>query len=102
MSRRWHISSILINLVNMQEQDMIDAEEAVRRLGVRRATLYAYVSRGQVRAEPHPDDPRRSLYAADDVDRLAGARTLGRSPGRAAARTLDWGLPVMSSPQSLR
>ncbi|WP_374447285.1 citrate synthase [Stella sp.] len=76
---------------------LIDADEAIRRLGVRRATLYAYASRGLVRSEPHPDDPRRSLYAAEDIDRLAARRRLGRSPGGAAARTLDWGLPVLDS-----
>ena len=76
---------------------LIDAAEAVRRLGVRHATLYAYVSRGLVRAEPHPADPRRSLYAAEDIDRLAAGRARGRSPGRAAATTLDWGLPVLDS-----
>ena len=32
--------------------DWIAAEEALRRLKVRPQTLYAYVSRGRVRAEP--------------------------------------------------
>ncbi|ROQ00401.1 citrate synthase [Stella humosa] len=81
----------------MNGPTLLDAAEATRRLGVRHATLYAYVSRGQIRAEPHPTDPRRSLYAAEDVDRMAAGRALGRSPGRAAAATLDWGLPVLDS-----
>ncbi len=98
MSRRWHISSILINVVNMKvSAQFIDADEAVERLGVRRATLYAYVSRGLVRAEPQADDPRRSRYAVEDIERLAAGRKRGRSPGKAAAATLDWGLPVLDS-----
>ncbi len=50
------------------------------RLGISRQTLYAYVSRGLVRAFPAPDDPRRSRYDARDVAALLGAR------GSAAAR----------------
>lgn len=83
-------------LIHMTEP-MLDADAAAARLGVRHATLYAYVSRGRIRSEPHPTDPRRSLYSADDVDRIAAMRRHGRSPGRAAAGTLDWGLPVLDS-----
>ena len=98
MSRRWQISSMLIKFVNMTAKSLfMDAEEAIERLGVRRATLYAYVSRGMVRAEAHPGDPRRSRYSAEDIDRLAAGRKRGRSPGRVAATTLDWGLPVLDS-----
>lgn len=48
----------------------IGRNEALDRLGVKTQTLYAYVSRGRITARPDPDDPRRSLYAADDVARL--------------------------------
>ena len=77
--------------------DLVDAAEAARRLGVRPATLYAYVSRGLIRAEADPADPRRSRYRADEIGRLASGRARGRSPGRAAAASLDWGLPVLTS-----
>lgn len=46
--------------------------EALSRLGVKAQTLYAYVSRGRITARPDPKDPRRSLYAARDIDRLTG------------------------------
>ena len=48
----------------------IGRNEALDRLGVKTQTLYAYVSRGRITARPDPDNPRRSLYAADDVARL--------------------------------
>lgn len=50
--------------------------EALERLGVKSQTLYAYVSRGRITARPDPSDPRRSLYAADDVARLRGGTGL--------------------------
>ncbi len=46
--------------------------EALARLGVKTQTLYAYVSRGRITARPDPSDPRRSLYAVQDIARLSG------------------------------
>ena len=48
----------------------IPRTEALARLGVKPQTLYAYVSRGRISARPDPDNPRCSLYAAEDVARL--------------------------------
>jgi citrate synthase len=48
---------------------LLTAQEAAERLGVKPATLYAYVSRGQLRRERGPDG--RSRFALADVDRLA-------------------------------
>jgi citrate synthase len=76
--------------------DYLSAEEAAGRLGVSRQTLYAYVSRGLLRAHA-TDDRRRSRYLRDDVERLAGARRRGRRPKEVARSTLDWGLPVLES-----
>src|SRR3954470_15567429 len=45
------------------------APEAVRRLGVKPQTLYAYVSRGLIRAERVPAG-RESRYRRADVERL--------------------------------
>lgn len=62
--------------------------EALARLGVKPQTLYAYVSRGRITAQPDPHDPRRSLYAAADIARLTGdpdappGPTPRKAPGR--------------------
>lgn len=73
------------------------AEEALRRLKSKPQSLYANVSRGRVRAKPDPSDQRRSLYFAEDVERLA-ARSHGRRPAQAvAAEAVNWGEPVLSS-----
>jgi citrate synthase len=49
----------------------VGAGEAARLLGVQRATLYAYVSRGLIKRRVAVDG-RTSLYAVDDVESLAG------------------------------
>lgn len=53
----------------------IERDEALTRLGVKSQTLYAYVSRHRIAARPDPANPRRSLYAAEDVARLSGTPT---------------------------
>jgi citrate synthase len=81
----------------MPESHLITAESAATRLSVSRATLYAYVSRGFVHTHADPNDPRRRLYSADDIDRLARNKVRGRKASDIAAATLDWGLPALSS-----
>src|SRR5436190_1502279 len=63
----------------------IDAAEAVRLLGVNRATLYAYVSRGFIRSEPVAGKPRQKRYAREDVERLRLRAEERRNPEKAAA-----------------
>ncbi|MCW1843080.1 citrate synthase family protein [Prosthecomicrobium hirschii] len=89
-------------MVRMHDRDStLDAEAAAARLGVSRATLYAYVSRGLVRtagpAEGPDHDPRRRLYNAHDIEALVRRKAVGRRPDTVAATALDWGLPVLAS-----
>lgn len=75
----------------------ITAEAALALLGTKPQTLYANVSRGRIAARPDPDDPRRSLYRQEDVERLA-ARQRGRRPAQAvAAESIAWGEPVLET-----
>lgn len=75
----------------------MDAENAAASLGISRATLYAYVSRGLIRASEAEGDPRRRLYSARDVEALRKRKAVGRRPRQVAETTLDWGLPILSS-----
>jgi len=77
--------------------DWISAQEAMSRLRVRPQTLYAYVSRGRVRAEPDPAEPRRSRYRASDVVALAQRKARGRRAADVARGAIDWGEPVLAS-----
>jgi len=56
---------------------MLESEEAARRLGVKVPTLYAYVSRGLLDSHPSVDG-RRSLFDAEDLERLARRSRGGR------------------------
>lgn len=75
----------------------LSAAEAAARLGVHRSTLYAYVSRGHVRAEADPEKAHASRYLTADVDRLRDRKQARLHPGEAARKTLHFGLPVMQS-----
>lgn len=81
----------------MAQEDYLNAAEAAAMLGISRGTLYAYVSRGLVRSEAHPDAPRQRRYAAADIARLARRKAQRARPERAASEALHWGAPVLDS-----
>ena len=67
--------------------DFLTAAEAARRLGVKPATLYAYVSRG-VLSRGKAADGRASLFNANEVERLA-RRGRPRRPAGVADITVE-------------
>ena len=75
----------------------LDAKEATKLLGVSRATLYAYVSRGFIRSEAVPGKPRERRYAREDVERLRMRAEERRNPEKTAENALRWGVPVLES-----
>ena len=77
----------------------LSAAEAAARLGVRRETVYAYVSRGLLRSEAGSGPSRERRYRAADVDRLAARHQGRRDPAGAVRDALHWGegLPVLDS-----
>ena len=90
---------LIVNLdqLNQSMPEWLSAEEALSRLRVRPQTLYAYVSRGRVRAEPDPDEPRRSRYRLSDVTALAAKKARGRKAADVAVGAIAWGEPVLIS-----
>ena len=79
------------------DHSWIGAADGARLLGVSRATLYAYVSRGYVRSQAAAGPSRERLYSRNDVERLRRRTEARRDPDKAAARSLQWGLPVLES-----
>ena len=67
--------------IDMAGPKLIGAGEAARRLGVKRATLYTYVSRGWL--PRWPGDDGESRYLISDVEDLA--RRAAAHKGHAAA-----------------
>jgi citrate synthase len=72
---------------------LISAQEAARRLGVKRDTLYAYVSRGRLRSVAVAGSRERH-YRAEDVVAFRAARGAVKSAPQPDAPTL---LPVIDS-----
>jgi citrate synthase len=77
--------------------DWLPVEDALSELNVQRQTLYAYVSRGLIRAKPDDGDPRRSLYAVGDIKKLRGRRRGAHRRSEVAAGAIAWGEPVLES-----
>src|SRR6059058_4341751 len=72
------------------ESMYLTARETAERLGIKRDTLYAYVSRGLLRSQPIPGSRERG-YRTEEVERLRAGRGLSR-----AARSEPF-VPVIDS-----
>ena len=83
--------------LNTDNPYTLESGDVCRMLGISRDTLYAYVSRGLVRAVVHPDDARRSLYDRRDIETALARQKRGRSRRSVAESTIDWGEPVLRS-----
>lgn len=75
----------------------LSAAEATRQLGVKRETLYAYVSRGLIRSAPTEGPTRKRLYSRDDIERARRRAEDHRDPNASAAHALSLGSPVLES-----
>ena len=71
------------------------AKEAAEKLGVTRATLYSYVSRGLVRS--HQQEGRRRTYSRQDVETLLHRKQRRKEPERLIRQALHWGTPMLDS-----
>ena len=76
--------------INVKSSDkLVDAATAVAMLGVKLQSLYAYVSRGWVRAVPAASG-KGNLYFVEDLEAL-GARGRSRGDAMSAERVIRWG-----------
>jgi citrate synthase len=86
--------------INMEER-FLSAPEAAAELGISLATLYAYASRGMLRSEAVPGDPRARRYPREDVLRLKERKEQRKDPEKVAPKALSWGAPVLESALTL-
>jgi citrate synthase len=90
-------------MIVLGDEEYLTGEEAARRLGVKRATLYAYVSRGVLKSY-RQGIKRQRLYRRADVDDLLRlspgavgepeAAALRRAP---AEPVIVWSIPAAES-----
>jgi len=87
----------MCGIVDLMPDRFLTAQEAAAELGISLATLYAYASRGMLRSEAVPGDPRARRYPREDVLRLREKKELRKDPEKAAPKALSWGAPVLES-----
>jgi citrate synthase len=86
----------MVDQRRIDDQRWVGARAAARHLGIAVRSLYAYVSRGQVRSVPG-ERGRPRLYAVSDLERLRVRRDARAGHGAVAAGALRWGEPVLDS-----
>lgn len=74
----------------------LTAREVSELIGIKPQTVYAYVSRGWLRAIAQPAT-REKLYLRDDVEKLRTRSSARAGHGASAAAALRWGEPVITS-----
>jgi len=81
----------------MATNHYLTADETIAELGISKATLYSYVSRGLIHSEEVQGKTRVKRYLAEDVARLKQRKEQRRNPAQAAANALHFGDPVLES-----
>ena len=79
----------------------LSAAEAADLLGVSKATLYAYVSRGLIRSESLGGQSRARRYLSEDVHKLRERKEYRQNPAQVAQDALHWGTPLLDSSLTL-
>lgn len=77
-------------------QDSISREQAVRLLGVKKETLYTYVSRGWIRSYP-VDGGREHAFSRADVERLRARSRARAGEGAVAEGAMRFGEPIIAT-----
>ena len=85
-------------MVVMNEEEYLTAEEARGLLGVKAATLYAYVSRGLL-ASYRQGIKRQRLYKKSQVEALLGLRPSGKADLSLTAQPSPAAEPDSAEPQ---
>lgn len=86
----------MVDQRRIDDQRWVDSRTAAKHLGIQQRTLYAYVSRGQVRSVAG-EHGRPRLYSLADLERLRIRRDARAGHGAVAAGALRWGEPVLDS-----
>jgi citrate synthase len=77
--------------------DLLGSAEAAEFLGVTRATLYSYVSRGMVASVSAGPGERKRFYRRADLLSLKHRSNFRKDPDVAAAGVIDFGTPILTT-----
>jgi citrate synthase len=80
----------------VNDLDYLSSEEVMKVLGIKKASLYTYVSRGLVRTIKQPGQKKANLYLKADVDAMR-TRVGDSAGGPAISHSLRYGDPVVQS-----
>jgi excisionase family DNA binding protein len=83
-------------MVVLDGEEYMTVEEAARRLGIKRATLYAYVSRGLLKSY-RQGIKRRRLYRRTEVEALLRLAPSGQGPTDVPAARRPTEIPLAES-----
>ncbi len=80
-------------MIVIEGEEYLEVDEATRLLGVKRATLYAYVSRGLLPSYRR-GIKRRRLYRRADLERLVRLAPSAERPARRGRRVAPADIPL--------
>jgi citrate synthase len=83
-----------LKIHSYRDRDYVDAQQATQWLGIRSATLYAYVSRGLIRSVSISGQ-RQRLYLREDLVRLRTKAQARSGQSAIAASALNLGQPII-------
>lgn len=90
-------TAVDLNRVPRRVNDLeyLTSDEVMKVLGIKKASLYTYVSRGLVRTIKQPGQKKANLYLKVDVDRLRSR--VDEEAGPEISQSLRYGEPVVQS-----
>ena len=77
--------------------DSLSAEQAAEFLGVSKATLYSYVSRGMLTSRAVSPRSRKRVYHRGELLALKHRAAFRTDPERAATEVIEFGIPILTT-----
>ncbi len=77
--------------------DGVGADEAAEILGVSKATLYSYVSRGMLTSRVRAPGSRARVYDRSELMALKHRNSFRKDPETAAAEVIEFGIPILTT-----
>lgn len=77
--------------------DSLSADEAAEFLGVSKATLYSYVSRGMLTSRALSPRSRKRVYHRGELLALKHRASFRKDPEQAASEVIEFGIPILTT-----